>query len=225
MLDKLRVVPNTTEITPLCPQDISNKHSEPKEVKLLYLSNLIASKGYKEFIETVKQLANEPSLNSKISACLCGEFLGCGYSDSEPVEELRNWINAEIKEINSSPNVTLKHIDGAYGKDKEKLFKQSHIFVFPSRIEAQPIVILEAMATGNVVISSMAGEIPSSLPKGTGFSLANPVAPILKNYILELVNNTEKRGKMALAALAYWEESFSYEKYCKNWENILFEDF
>ncbi len=93
-------------------------------------------------------------------------------------------------------------------EDKIKHFKESHIFLLPSYGEGQPISILEAMASGMVVISSKVGSIPEIITEGVNGFLINPGDIAKLSMVLKQVQNIELIQKIgstnrSLAELKY----------------------
>jgi glycosyltransferase involved in cell wall biosynthesis len=80
------------------------------------------------------------------------------------------------------------------------LMRSVDFFVFPSRYEAHPLVLLEALASGlPVVVSGNFGAADYIRGGGIVFDDPNDVSA-LANAMKELVDSTEKRSEMALAA-------------------------
>jgi glycosyltransferase involved in cell wall biosynthesis len=51
-----------------------------------------------------------------------------------------------------------------YGAEKQKFFRDIHAKIYPTRLDAQPLVIMEAFANGRPVISYARGCIPEMIP-------------------------------------------------------------
>ncbi len=78
------------------------------------------------------------------------------------------------------------------GNDKIKIFKQAHIFVFPSRSEGFPTVILEAMAAGLPLITTSVGGLADAIKDGKhGFIIDEnmPRPKDIAEKIIYLVEN------------------------------------
>ncbi|MCP3965752.1 MAG: glycosyltransferase family 4 protein [Lentisphaerae bacterium] len=214
--DNIRIVPNTSTIDPLELDAISEKHNE-NSIKILFLSNLIPSKGFIEYIDTINQLS-KLNLQIKVEAILCVKEMKCGYSEDF---NCHSYLKQAIDEINLSSQVTLKHVPGAYGSLKQKLYRQSHIFILPSRIEGQPLVLLEAMASGCVPIATAVGEIPSIINDNEGILIDRPAPSLILKCILKLINEQTERKEMALNAASSYRSNFSISNYHQNWQSIF----
>ncbi len=146
--DKIHIVPNFAEDFLFAEDaEIKSKFQHIEEINILYLSNLIPGKGYKELIDAYINLDSE--LKSRIKLTFVGGF------ESEQSKKIF------LNKINPFKNVKYlgKFIDG---EDKRKLYLDSHIFCLPTYypFEGQPISILEAYATGCVVVTSNHSGIP-----------------------------------------------------------------
>jgi glycosyltransferase involved in cell wall biosynthesis len=223
---KIVLMDNTCSLRPLSHADILIKHEiqhTKQPIFVLFLSSLIESKGYAEFVKSIYQLSN--SSNLFIEAVLCGPIT-IGREDENQFlshAAAKSWIEDQINQINQSSSVRLRWIDGAVGKQKEELFHQAHIFVLPSRykVEAQPIALLEALASGCAVITTKVGEIPTTVSEDTALFLSE-CSPIAIYYgIKELCENQNKRLKLATNGVKLFQERFSYETHIDRWEDLL----
>ncbi|MDY2884041.1 MAG: glycosyltransferase family 4 protein [Romboutsia timonensis] len=151
--EKIYVVPN-------CIDDefyISNKEFEDKikdmkikkRLQILYLSNFIEEKGYKEVLEIAKIL--KKSDISKFEFVFAGKFF-----DSKD----KKYFNEFIENNNLSDIVKYKGI--VKGHEKRELLKKSDIFFLLTRYknEGQPISIIEGMGNGLCIFTTNHAGIP-----------------------------------------------------------------
>lgn len=226
--EKIILMDNTCLLPSLSYADILRKHDLQQQYKkqsifILFLSSLIESKGYPEFVEAIYYLSNNSNIS--IEAVLCGPIT-IGREDGNQFlfhGAAKSWIEDKINKINQSSSVRLRWIDGAVGKQKEELFRQAHIFVLPSRykVEAQPIVILEALASGCAVITTKVGEIPTTVSEDTALFLSECSPIAISDAIKELCENQNKRLQLAINGAKLFQERFSYEKHIERWEALL----
>ncbi len=114
-----------------------------QKLRILFLSNLIREKGIIDFLNALlilkkKQIDFEAHIAGAIPEYMKEEI-------NEYFEELQDYV---------SYHGVVK------GGRKKALFLLSNVFVFPTHSEAQGIVLLEAMATANVILSTCVGGIP-----------------------------------------------------------------
>lgn len=207
--NKIEIVPNT------CEFDVYHKEDSEGSLNILYLSNLIEEKGYLEYLDFLELISQE-KLTKKIDAVLCGTIYE-GESDQTLELEKR------MDKINKSEQVSLIWIKGAYGSDKEELFRKADIFVFPSkyRVEAQPIVLVEAMATSCAIITTKVGEIPSTVSEKCSYLLRQPNPIEIVEKVLSLTEDKLKLKAMQFESAKRFEEFFSLDIYKKNWKGIF----
>lgn len=215
-VSKIVILNNTCEIEGFEP-----KEKTKEEVNLLYLSNLIKSKGYREYLEAIEELSKS-NLDFKINAMLCGLVTISGTSDSDESAELsEKWIYSIIERINRSEKVSVKWIKGAYGEEKRRLFEKADIFVFPSRypVEAQPLVLLEAMSMGCAIVTTKVGEIPSTVSEECSILLEKPTPQEISQAIVKIysegIQNYSSKG------IQRYEEKFSQRIYAENWRALF----
>lgn len=121
------------------------KYRHTKELNILFLSNLMKSKGILTFLEAINILEKE---EFPIKVDIAG--------DIEPA------IDEEIK-IYLKKLKTIKFHGKVFGEKKRKLLQENYVFCLPTIHpfgEGQPLSILEAYATGNIVITTNLGGIP-----------------------------------------------------------------
>ncbi len=220
---KIVIVDNTCLLESITTQEVEQKQQSNRPLKILHLSTLIETKGYLDFVEAISKLAATTDTN--IEAILCGKITD--RKEDNPrfpnPDDAKEWLEQQIASINSSDRVRLRWVNGAVGEEKAKLFRSAHIFVLPTRypVEAQPIVILEALASGCAVITTKAGEISTTLSDRTAILADDYSATAIAQAITELINHRDRRQELAINGLSLFEQRFSYTKYIERWEELL----
>jgi glycosyltransferase involved in cell wall biosynthesis len=144
------------------------RNANPK-LNIVYLSNLMEEKGVFFLLETLKELEKR---NIIYEAKIAGNI------DDDLKEKIIQKINA-LKNTN--------YIGVVYKKEKKELLDWSTIFVLPTfyKMEGQPISIIEALATQNVIIATEHAGIPDIIKSDINGYLVNPkssnsiLAPLL----------------------------------------------
>lgn len=221
---KIQIIHNTSELDTVDLSFLNKKHEE-NEVNILHLSLLIESKGFPEYLEAALLLANQ-KFDKKVNVILCGPIAFTSFcSRFTSTEEKINWINTKIQEIRLVENVNfdIKWIKGAKGIQKEKLFNAAHIFVLPTTfpVEAQPLVLLEALSSGVSIITTKVGEIESILDDQTAVLIDKVSSEIIKDEILQLIIDTKKRTHLARNGILLINDKLSLEHYINTWENVF----
>lgn len=125
-----------------------------KKITIGYLANISFSKGIDVFLETLKNFKHS---NMEFEAFIAGPC-----HDPLITEKLETAC-IDIPQ--------LKYLGGLYNKDKELFFSSLDYFVYPSRNEAEPLVVYEAAAEGAYILSSEAGCMKASTQRLQGWSL------------------------------------------------------
>ena len=206
--ERLFVLPNA--VPDLKSKQIEINHNRKGPVKILFLSNLIPSKGPLEFL---KMARNINKLNKNVHFFLAGP-----NSSDHFFSEIKEFIQNE----GLSGCVTLT--GPVYGEKKEKLFLESNIFVFPTYYELETfgLVNLEAMRAGLPIISSDEGSIPEVVIDGVNGFIVDPKdIDMLTDRVLKLILDPELRIKMGNAGREIYEKKFTVNSYQKRVEQGL----
>ena len=213
--DKTRVVFNGL------PYDIEDLSVEPKHLpsgerpKLLYLSNLIVSKGYLQVLEALHILVHD--LRTDAECHFCGSFVLasdiCPYSTPEEAET--DFLH-QIKKLGLGEHAFWHGpVDG---DRKLRFLQKSHFFLLPTRYvyEGQPISIIEALAFGLVVITTPYRTIPEMVEEGKVaelilFDQPEKIARAIESYI----RNPDEFEAMSRASIDRYRKTFTREQHLK----------
>jgi len=171
-------------------------------IKILYLSNLIKSKGILDFIDAMETLKNK---GFNFNANIVGKDADLSSHDlTELIKE---------KEL----NVYVKYLGAKYGEEKNEIYNKSDIFVFPTKNDTFALVNLEAMQFGLPVISTNEGAIPEIVDDGiTGFIVEKNTPNNIAKKIEFLANHPELRKKMGAAGRKKFLEKYTLQVFEKN---------
>jgi glycosyltransferase involved in cell wall biosynthesis len=172
-------------------QQRSNRVMKP--VVLGHLSNLTIEKGLEDVIESAVTLKNK---GSDIKLLLAGGLKG----DRE-----KEVFTRGQQLLGSS----LEYLGPVYGDAKSQFFDRIDFFLFPSRYanEAQPVVILEALAAGVPVVATPIGCIPGMIQSDFGKLVESAAYPIEAAKFVDDVSSTPERyAQMSLAASEFSEQ-------------------
>jgi len=90
------------------------------------------------------------------------------------------------------------------------LFRWADLFVFPTRADTLPLVVLEAMAHGTPVVASDVGGIPFELEGGCGVLVPPGDVDALRVAVAELDDDRPRLAAMAEAARRRVVEHFTW---------------
>jgi len=191
------------------PDVVINKHinNDKHVVNLLFLSNLIESKGVFILLEVCKMLQDK-KLDFQCT------FVG-GVGD---ISEQQFQSKLQALKIENSVNYAGKK----FGKDKELFFTNTDIFILPTLNDCFPLVLLEAMQYSIPVISTFEGGIPDIVEEGvTGFLVPQNNVEALAEKLEILIRDQELRIHMGTAARNKFETEFTLTKFEMRFKNIL----
>lgn len=236
MLDKLIVLGNgLVSMYDFIP-DISNKivvvnnglpiktHGFNKKIKngdkiqIVFLSNLIESKGYIDILHAVKILKYELGIN--IKAVFAGEFV---KSPDDTVNISKNKDNFFQFIERNSLSENIEYVGTINGSKKWKLLQDSHFFCLPTNYinEGQPVSIIEAMAFGCVILSTKYRAIPDLVEdnyNGNFVAFKNPQSIVDK--IVSIISE-EKFDIMSKNSLNTYQSSFTHQIHLNNLINQI----
>jgi glycosyltransferase involved in cell wall biosynthesis len=187
------VVPNGANI-PLKPVSRSGSSAV-----ILYLSNLLASKGIEDVVEAAVQLRETPTLEFRFE--IVGAWQGAGTKDAV--------LRAAQREA-----LPLRFHPPTGGEGKFAFLQSADIFVFPPREpEGHPWVIVEAMAAGLPIITTDQGAITESVIDGVnGFIVEKRSPRQIAEKIKYLIEHPDVRKKMGEESRRLYLENFTEEK-------------
>lgn len=216
--EKLRIVPNGL------PKEIQNNSAKPKSlikstsIRLLYLSNMIPTKGYLDVLEACRLLKER---QIPISCDFCGSFLRTinegekHYSEEHFHRLTKQYGLEEIVEFHGNVR----------GNAKQQLLQRDHLFILPTYYswEGQPISIIEALALGTPIISTRYRGIPEQVIDAYNGYLIAPKEPAeIADVIEKLWRDPAKYEELSKNALTHFTENFTQEAHLNRLIPILY---
>jgi len=188
---------------------IAERKTTQGAVQILFLSNLIESKGVYTLLKACHYL------NKK------GVGFKCAYAGSEgdiSACELQDQIDGfGLKD-------KVVYAGKKYGEDKHKAFQEADIFAFPTHYpnECFPLVILEAMQYSLPVISTPEGGVPDMVENDkNGFLIQQKDSKELAEKLELLINNSSLRHEMGQTGHKKYLKQFTVETYGNTIKNII----
>jgi glycosyltransferase involved in cell wall biosynthesis len=173
------------------------KQPRPKVIKILFLSNLIESKGVLVLIEACKIL-DEDGVDYVLNIV--------GGDGDILKTQLLDIIN------DYKLNGKVNYLGKKYGLVKDEVFLSNDIFVFPTFYENEcfPLVNLEAMRSKLPIISTNEGGIVDMIEDGiTGLFVKKKDAKDLSDKLLTLINNPQLCNEMGEAGRRKFIKEFT----------------
>lgn len=191
--DAIRVLPNFAE--DFLYQDEEDRQSD--ELRIIYLSNLMKEKGIFDLLGALKVLEEK---KVPYQAQIAGAI--------DKTQE--KYIKTLINELEHT-----SYIGVVQGAKKRKLLQWGAVFVLPTfyKMEGQPISILEALASGNVILTTAHAGIPDIIQneqQGFFIDKTNSMEDIVKK-LTNLSSDPQKVQKIGAQNRVYFKENFTVE--------------
>ncbi len=198
--NKLIYIPNYFDPSQFKKYD---KEFSNDEIVILYPRRLYAPRGFYLSLEVLDSII--PTIDNV-------KFRFVGQAD----EKEQNMINKYIKKY---PGKVEHQVLST--KEMELAYKDSQIVIIPTiHSEGTSLSCIEAMATNNAIISTNVGGLPNLIIDGYNGMLIHPKKEELRNSLLYLIDNPNKRQELAINALNV-VKAFGKEKWEEKWTNIL----
>ena len=171
-------------------------HRSPLTVNLLFLSNLIPSKGVYVLLDACKMLKDR------------GVAFQCNFVGGESKEMDRRVFEEAVKERGLEGHV-LYH-GPKYGEEKEHYWSMADVFVQPTYEDCFPLTIVEAMQHGKPVVSTDEGAVPDMVADGeNGFVCRRKDAEELAQALERLLQDEALRHRMGAEGYRRYKEKFT----------------
>jgi glycosyltransferase involved in cell wall biosynthesis len=185
------------------------KEENAQAVEILFLSNLIESKGVFVLLEDCSILKQK----NLVFHCTC---VG-GVGDVNALQ-----FQEKVKKLGLRDHAS--YAGRKYGQEKEEAFSKADIFAFPTfyHNECFPLVLLEAMQHRLPTISTFEGGIRSIVDDGkTGFLIPQKNAHSVAEKLEILIQNPAMRQQMGAAGRKKYEQEFTLNKFEERLKGIL----
>lgn len=195
-----------------CPNGIpavqlKENNTKNKTVQLLFLSNLIVSKGVYILLNALSQLKNK-GVNF-----VCNFVGGVGDISEDS-------FNKRLSDLQLDTRVN--YLGKKFNEDKVVVFNQADIFVHPTFNDCFPLVLLEASQFSLPMVSTLEGAIPEIIEDGVnGFLVPQKDAQALADKLEVLIKNPQQRTDMGHAGRAKYIKYFTLEHFENNFVHCL----
>lgn len=167
-------------------------------IRIVFLSNLMQEKGIFNLLGALKELEDR---NIPYEARIAGNV----------DDKIQMKIMKKIDELKNTQYVGI-----VLGEDKKQLLQWSTIFILPTfyKMEGQPISILEALATENLIITTNFAGIPDILKEGiNGFFVDAENSNDIVIRLLEIDKNKSIIKQIATNNKNYFLDNFTVYKF------------
>ena len=197
---------------------------DDSSLTFLFLSNLSEAKGYSVFLDAIVRLYEKYS--DKMPQCrflMVGDLIRPKHSVAEA--SFKDSFQSVSKRLEAIRRLggTVEWLGSVSDKEqKRSLFTRSDVFVFPSEVECQPLVLIEAMAERCAIITTCVGEIPWMLPKDTCVFIKPSDSQELAERLFFLSIDRSRIRVLQERSLKRYKEFFCPQKWEEQWSGLLF---
>lgn len=134
------------------------------------------------------------------------------YGDGPHTERLREQIPEPLRS-----RIRLR----GWCPDPGSVLPEYDVFVLPSELEAQPMVILEAMAAGVTVMANAVGAVPEMLADGAGVIVAGIEPHLWRAALRQFADSTrEERQQITVRAQKRLMEAYSVSQMVRRYVEV-----
>lgn len=200
--NRVYIIPNFVRST-----DVSVVEKQVGKAQILFLSNLVISKGPVILLDAL-------SILHERKAKFRATFTGAAHPPLTP-----ETFQAMIDDRGLRDFVTFA--GPVFGRAKQQLLTSSDIFAFPSYNDAFPLVVLEAMSAGLPVVATAEGAIPDMIESGVNGILVPHHDPLaLADAIGVLLDNPGQRAAFGKAGRNKVMTDYSFEIFTERMSSL-----
>ena len=210
LADRIAVVPSGA------PLPLAGWHRPPGDptapLRLLFLSNLFQSKGYRDILKALAILKQTRPL--RLEAVFAGLF------QSGPDDDIPLSPRAAEREFNdfvatNGLSDTVRYAGVVTGDEKRRVLEHSDVLLLPTnyQVEGQPMCIMEAMAHGCAVIATHFRAIPDLVVDGETGLLIEYGRPDQLADAIEKLADDDIRNAMSKAAIERYRKKFTLDRH------------
>ena len=212
--EKRHVIPNTIDGSLIPSPDVletSRIHRAERDgIRLLYLSGMILSKGYGAVLDALHVLRQR------------GHEAHATFAGRWPSDDAESAFRSRIRQLELATSVTL--LGGVSDREEAReLYLNADVFVLPTTypVEAQPLTILEALASGTPVVVSAHAGIPEMISEGQEGRFASPSDATAIAEAIEAICAPGHWTVHSRAARTRFDTAFSPEIVQRQWLKLV----
>ncbi|EGR4062140.1 glycosyltransferase family 4 protein [Vibrio cholerae] len=202
------------EVLSNCAPDIGMVSQRYKhgQLRVLYLSNVMYSKGIFPLIEAVKKLHIK---DVDVKLLIAGDIMGDDYMSANVTK------TKFFEAINGYDFV--EYLGVLTGKKKSDVLLDAHVFALPSfyKTEAQPLSIIEAMSVGLPIITTSHNYLSDMVTSKNGFVVPVNDSASIFDSLQDLINCPSLLDSISNNNLSEYKLKYSLSSYIVNINNIL----
>lgn len=202
------ICPNGIRVQEFKSSRVQEKAETNRVPRLLFLSNLIESKGVFVLLDALKILKDK------------GYSFICDFVGGETKEIDSKRFDEEVRK--RALNEIAIYQGRKYGEAKKEILSKAHVFVLPTMNDCFPLVILEAMEQGKPIVTTSIGGIPDIVDNDvTGLIAKAGDDKTLASCLEKLIDDGNLREKMGNAGRNKLINEFAEEIFEQRMKDIL----
>jgi glycosyltransferase involved in cell wall biosynthesis len=198
--------------------DSLNESLYKKKKRVVFLSNLMRSKGILEFLDACEIILKG---EREIEICIAGMLYPDDFMDTKSISKVFYRKYGKLKMKNPEK---IHYLGVVKGKQKIELLLGSDIFVLPTWYppEAYPISIIEAMRAGNAIVATLHNYLPAIVKPENGILIKPKSNQEIVNAILCLLDDEVRLRNIQRYNRDYAISFYNQEKYVNAVKAVIF---
>jgi len=182
----ITIIPNSIDTQLFSPKDISE---EPGMI--VFVGTIAEKKGVRQLIEAFPMVLNN---DAAARLYLIGR-------DTFDIKTHKSFFQELVKNLSKNVCESIHFIGPIPTQEVPSWLARAQVCIFPSHMEAQGIVIIEAMSCGKAVIASKTGPGPEIIDDGINGLLCDPFSPLsIAEKINTLLTDNNLRNTLGVNA-------------------------
>lgn len=184
------------------------------QLTVTYFSNLLASKGIFDFLDAAVLIhKKEPQMAFQVA----GKFMSDHLMTSK---EVQNRFHRFLKEHS---HVNIQFHQQIKPGERSNFLSRSSILVLPTyySTEGLPLVITEAMRSGNAIVTTKHNYLPEIISDKNGVLVPSRNPAAIEHAVLELLSNPEKLRTIQKHNVHVAKTKYSEEIYIQHIKQVL----
>lgn len=195
---RITILPNPIDIDRFCPRPVIKE----EQGMILFVGTVTEKKGIRQLIEAL------PAIRKVVP----NAHLYIVGKDTVNKKTGKSFTDYLKKNMPQDTSGSIRFVGTIPNNEVSDWVARAQVCVYPSHMEAQGIVVIEAMASGKAVVASKTGPGPELITDGVDGLLCDPHDPSdIADKVIRLLKNPVLRLKLGQMARKRVEENYSLD--------------